>query len=344
MREVDRIIRNIDLNEFEIWCANAFKDPMDGISYIAGLNGCFQKGKQIEGLVVDGLKSVGVNMILTEEGYAFDNITMFYVGDNELIWKATMGYMTACCDDWSNEKELHHFAEHYFQKHPDVHYAFVNMEEYYENEFSLFKIIDRAENYDIIFIKNIDYDTATFLMDYGLPEKVKYIYFFVNEEGKKQMSEVTKHESLELIYLSNNSQYYYKTEGKTGFDLYDNYSEWKRRKDAPTRNSPEYRQMKHRVRKRDNYTCQCCGYYNTSKHNHNLEVHHIYGYNDHLDYRVEDDNCILLCTECHKKYHAIYGRKYVNPSTFSKFIRDYNRYYVNDSVQLTLNESIRSNI
>ena len=93
--------------------------------------------------------------------------------------------------------------------------------------------------------------------------------------------------------------------------------------------------MKKRVRERDNFTCQCCGYRNTEKVNHGLEVHHIFGYKDHLDYRTEDSNCITLCNDCHKKYHSVYGKNNVTPITFIKFMREYNTYTIK-SIQSTL--------
>ena len=127
----------------------------------------------------------------------------------------------------------------------------------------------------------------------------------------------------------------YEKYNKTGFDLYENLQEWKREMNAPTRDDPEYRKMKKRVRKRDNNTCQCCGYHSDKKTHHKLEVHHIFGYKDHLDYRVEDSNCVVLCQDCHKKYHSLYGRKEVAPDTFMKFIRDYNNFH-NGSMQTTL--------
>ena len=93
--------------------------------------------------------------------------------------------------------------------------------------------------------------------------------------------------------------------------------------------------MKKRVRERDEFTCQCCGYSNSKPVNHGLEVHHIYGYKDHLDYRTEESNCVTLCVDCHKKYHSIYGKNNVTPFTFSKFMRDYNT-YTNKNIQTTL--------
>ena len=93
--------------------------------------------------------------------------------------------------------------------------------------------------------------------------------------------------------------------------------------------------MKKRVRRRDDNTCQCCGYKRKKKTHHHLEVHHVYGYKDHLDYRVEDSNCITLCSDCHKKYHSLYGRKNVTPLTFAKFIRDFSSFH-NKNIQTTL--------
>jgi len=60
-----------------------------------------------------------------------------------------------------------------------------------------------------------------------------------------------------------------------------------------------------KVKERDNQTCQCCG----SK-NH-LEAHHINNFRDFKELRIDINNGITLCFECHNGkngIHAKYGR------------------------------------
>ena len=79
------------------------------------------------------------------------------------------------------------------------------------------------------------------------------------------------------------------------------------------RDSPEYRTWRDEIIFRDK-VCQCC---EGTKY---LEAHHIFGYDDHNNYRVHPDNGIALCKWCHGKYHSYHGKK-ANPRTLIKFIK-----------------------
>jgi hypothetical protein len=65
-----------------------------------------------------------------------------------------------------------------------------------------------------------------------------------------------------------------------------------------------YRQWRQSVYERDNYICQCCG--NTSV---KLNAHHLDSYSNHIDKRIDVDNGISLCVDCHGNFHSIYGNK-----------------------------------
>ena len=62
------------------------------------------------------------------------------------------------------------------------------------------------------------------------------------------------------------------------------------------RNSFEYKEWRESVFKRDNYTCQECGQKGVY-----LQAHHIKSFCDFPELRLELDNGISLCKECHKK-------------------------------------------
>ena len=85
-----------------------------------------------------------------------------------------------------------------------------------------------------------------------------------------------------------------------------NHPSWK--DDKPTdirilqRNYPEYTQFIKRVLARDNYTCKCCG-----RKTHDIEVHHLDGYNWCEEKRTDDTNGITLCKKCHDNFHSKYG-------------------------------------
>ena len=74
---------------------------------------------------------------------------------------------------------------------------------------------------------------------------------------------------------------------------------------------------KNKVRKRDDYICQCC----KKKFKQHLEVHHIMPFSQYPHMGDDLGNGISLCQKCHAKYHDVYkGRE--NAVTFAKFLRD----------------------
>ena len=64
---------------------------------------------------------------------------------------------------------------------------------------------------------------------------------------------------------------------------------------------PELRQM---VLKRDEYQCVKCG------SDENLECHHIIPVSIEPLLSADMDNCITLCSECHKEVHKKDGCRY----------------------------------
>ena len=77
------------------------------------------------------------------------------------------------------------------------------------------------------------------------------------------------------------------------------------------RNFPEYKEWRTAVYERDGYACQKCGDYTGG----NLIAHHIEGYSDNPELRIELSNGVTLCENCHKDYHHMYG----NHATREKF-------------------------
>lgn len=63
------------------------------------------------------------------------------------------------------------------------------------------------------------------------------------------------------------------------------------------RNDCRVREWKKKVLERDNHRCINCG------EKENLNVHHIVHWSDYYKGRVDVDNGITLCTECHAKEH-----------------------------------------
>jgi hypothetical protein len=71
------------------------------------------------------------------------------------------------------------------------------------------------------------------------------------------------------------------------------------------------------VFERDDYTCQCCG-----QVGHNLNAHHLDGYEWCVDRRLDINNGVTLCSECHNFYHSIYGKSNVQREDFNVFMED----------------------
>lgn len=57
------------------------------------------------------------------------------------------------------------------------------------------------------------------------------------------------------------------------------------------------------VFKRDNYTCQCC----SDDRGNNLNAHHLNGYNWDIENRLNVENGVTLCDDCHTSFHKTFG-------------------------------------
>lgn len=83
------------------------------------------------------------------------------------------------------------------------------------------------------------------------------------------------------------------------------------------RNIKGYDEFVQMVLKRDNYTCQCCG-----ECGRKLAVHHLNGYNWDKENRINPDNAVVLCENCHKEFHHIYGYGNNTKEQFEEFINN----------------------
>jgi hypothetical protein len=66
---------------------------------------------------------------------------------------------------------------------------------------------------------------------------------------------------------------------------------------------PGYDSWKFDVKKRDNFTCQCCG----DRRGGNLVSHHLDGWNVAKEKRLDVNNGVTLCEDCHKDFHGKYS-------------------------------------
>lgn len=75
-----------------------------------------------------------------------------------------------------------------------------------------------------------------------------------------------------------------------------------------------YTNWKVQVFERDNRTCDCCGYKGKE-----INAHHLDGYNWCKEKRVDVENGVTLCVECHNKFHKIYGKGYNTKEQYFEF-------------------------
>lgn len=69
-----------------------------------------------------------------------------------------------------------------------------------------------------------------------------------------------------------------------------------------TRKYPEYIEWRKAVYERDDYTCQVC-----FKRGGEIRAHHIEGYANNPELRIELSNGITMCKECHDNFHHKYS-------------------------------------
>lgn len=86
------------------------------------------------------------------------------------------------------------------------------------------------------------------------------------------------------------------------------------------RDFQKYNEWRRQVFKRDKYTCQCCG----DNKGHNLNAHHLNGWNWDKQNRLNIDNGIILCDYCHKNFHYIYGYGDNTKEQYEEFMKNKN--------------------
>lgn len=75
------------------------------------------------------------------------------------------------------------------------------------------------------------------------------------------------------------------------------------------RDNADYRNWRKAVFDRDCYTCQCCGSRNGNGKYIRIEAHHIENWASNKEKRLDVNNGITFCIDCHIAFHSIYGKK-----------------------------------
>ena len=83
-----------------------------------------------------------------------------------------------------------------------------------------------------------------------------------------------------------------------------------------SRSNSKYRQFVKDVLKLSDYTCQV-----TSVRGGKLVVHHLNGYNWHINGRMDVNNVVVISQKIHMKFHAIYGYGYNTKEQWEEFVK-----------------------
>ena len=112
------------------------------------------------------------------------------------------------------------------------------------------------------------------------------------------------------------------TERRSGKNHY-NYNPYLTEEDRKKNrmNDPLYFKWRTKVFKNDNYICQKC-HKRKNKNNKykKINAHHIEGYAENSNIRLDKNNGITFCFSCHVKFHSIYGKKSVNRQQLDEFL------------------------
>lgn len=73
-------------------------------------------------------------------------------------------------------------------------------------------------------------------------------------------------------------------------------------------NSDKWKNLRTECFERDKYICQLC--YSKKPQYH---AHHILFYYNHKEHRLNINNLLTMCVECHYWLHSIYGRDWIKP-------------------------------
>ena len=130
---------------------------------------------------------------------------------------------------------------------------------------------------------------------------------------RNSWSNLQKGEGCDKCAIRNNSgegHYNYRTEKTDKERLQD-------------RSSFENKKWIKLVYEKDNYTCQCCG-----KRGVSLRAHHLNGFNWFKEGRLDVNNGITLCRNCHDaryegSFHSMYGNGDNTKEQFEEFKRNY---------------------
>ena len=85
----------------------------------------------------------------------------------------------------------------------------------------------------------------------------------------------------------------------------------------------EYIVWRASVYARDKYTCQVCGARNGNGYEVTVNAHHIKNWRDCVTLRYDVNNGITMCSDCHMRFHSIYGERNNNEEQLQEYLETY---------------------
>lgn len=83
------------------------------------------------------------------------------------------------------------------------------------------------------------------------------------------------------------------------------------------RRFPGYIDWSTKSKEKKDFTCETC-----QVKGGRLNSHHLFGYAEYPNLRLEAWNCAVLCEECHKRFHKKYGKKNNTLMQFEEFYKE----------------------
>ena len=157
-------------------------------------------------------------------------------------------------------------------------------------------------------ISNIFYSqdlTPLFKKYKNLRDRVPYICNKHPEEG-------IQYTEIQCVFAKNTVCKRCKSEKRSAWQT--KYTKEELIEDKNARRCIFYFDWKKKVLRKNNHRCQKCS---TNK---KLIAHHIFNFKTHKSIRYDIDNGIILCEECHKKFHSTYGNKVNNDKQLNEFL------------------------
>jgi hypothetical protein len=153
--------------------------------------------------------------------------------------------------------------------------------------------------------------------------KIKYLCKIHNDDYQYTSYDSLRHSDYGCIYCA--------AEYRGSIYRGEKHHNWKggnRNENHKIRDTLEYSRWRLKILRRDNYTCQCCGARNGNGKSIHLRVHHKENFADNKELRMNINNGITLCSNCHDpqivgSFHNTYGTHHNTEEQLNEYFKKY---------------------